>query len=217
MQFTTIDDPLNPTDRSSDLRHDHPPHAGPEPSQGGLRTTMLHTILKGSVPLPSATRADGNIMHHVATLMHSSTSRNHGMAATLLPGSLCLKTPGVIVHATASQSPLFLGEAEIVAIATGHPILLLRRSSDGSSPDLTVDVALPSPTDLTWLLNYRLFRSLTGDSWLVPPGSGPSIQLMRHGLFLSDQAPYADHWDCDAGLDRASEHLVSHRTGGWLW
>lgn len=217
MQFTTIADPLNPTDRSSDLPHDYPPRASVEPSQRGLRTTMLHTVLKGSVPLPVATRADSKLMHHVATLMHSATSHDHGLAAALLPSCLFLKTPGVIVHATASQSPLFLGEAEVVAIATGHPVLLLRRLPDGSSLELTVDVALPSPSDLTWFLDYRLFRSLAGDSWLVPPGSGPSIHLMRHGLFLLDQAPYVDHWDCDAGLDRASAHLASHRLGGWSW
>lgn len=156
-------------------------------------------------------------MHHVATLMHSSPRHDHGLAAALLPSSLFLKTPGVIVHATASQSPLFLGEAEVVAIAMGYPVLLLRRLTDGSSPDLTVDVALPGPTDLSWLLDYRLFRTLAGDSWLVPPGNGPSIHLMRHGLFLSDHTPYADHWDCDVGLDRAIAHLASHRIGGWSW
>lgn len=198
MQFTTIADALNATDGSGEA-------------------TMLHTVLKGSVPLPAVTRADRKIMHHVATLVHSSTSSGHGLAAALLPGSLFLKTPAVIVHAAASQSPLFLGEAEVVVIAMGCPVLLLRRSADGSAPDLTVDVALPGPTDLSWLLDYRLFRTLAGDSWLVPPGSGPSIHLMRHGLFLSEHAPYSDHWDCDAGMDRASAHLASHRIGGWSW
>lgn len=195
MQFTTIADPLNPADGSG---------------------TMLHTVLKGSVPLPAATRADSKVMHHVAALMHSSARSADGMATTLLPGSLFLKTPGVTIFATAAQTPLFLGEIEVIAIAAGHPVILLRRA-DGSSPDLTVDVALPGPTELRWFLDYRLFRTLSGDSWLAPPGSGPSIQLMRHGLFLSDQAPYADHWDCDAGLDRASAHLAAHRIGGWSW
>jgi hypothetical protein len=178
---------------------------------------MLPTVLKDSVPLPAVTRADSKIMHHVATLMHSSASNGNGSAAALLPGSLFLKTPAVIVHATASQSPLFLGEAEVVAIAMGCPVLLLRRLTDGSAPNLTVDVALPGPTDLRWLLDYRLFRTLAGDSWLVPPGNGLSIHLMRHGLFLSEHAPYSDHWDCDAGLDRASAHLAAHRIGGWSW
>ena len=178
---------------------------------------MLHTVLKGSVPLPAVTRADSRIMHHVATLMHSSTRSGHGLAAALLPGCLFVKTPVVIVHAAASQSPLFLSEAEVVAIAMGCPVLLLRRSADGSATDLTVDVALPGPTDLSWLFDYRLYRTLAGDSWLVPPGSGPSIHLMRYGMFLSDHAPYSDHWDCDAGLDRARAHLASHRIGGWSW
>ena len=153
---------------------------------------MLQTVLKGSVPLPAVTRADRKIMHHVVTLMHSSTSCGHGLAAALLPGSLFLRTPAVIVHATASQSPLFLGEAEVVAIAMGCPVLLLRRSADGSAPDLTVDVALPSYTDLAWFLDCRLLRTLAGYSWLVPPGNGPSIHLMRHGLFVSEHAPYSD-------------------------
>lgn len=198
MQFTTIADPLNPTDGSGEA-------------------TMLHTVLKGSVLLPAVTRADSRIMHHVATLMHSSSNSGHGLSTALLPDSLFLETPAVIVHATASQSPLFLGEAEVVAIVIRCPVLLLRRSADGWSPNLTVDVALPGPTHLNWLLDYRLFRTLAGDSWLVPPGSGPSIHLMRHGLFLSEHAPYTDHWDCDAGMDRASAHLASHRIGGWSW
>lgn len=196
MQFMTISDPPNPTDGSG---------------------TMLHTVLRGSVDLPATTRADSKIMHHIAALMHSSTRTAHGMAATLLPGSLFLKTPNVVVHATASPAPLFLAEIEVVAIATGCPALLLRRSAAGSSPDLMIDVALPSPAGLTWLLDYRLFRTLSGDSWLVPPGSGPSVHLMRHGLFLSEHHPYADDWDRDAGVDRASAHLASHRIGGWSW
>ncbi len=196
MQFMTISDPLNPAEEAG--------------------ASMLHTVLRGSVPLPAATRADSKVMHHVAALMHSSARPAQVMAAALLPGSLFLKTPGVTVYATAAQNPLFLGEIEVVAIAMGHPVILVRRT-DGSSPDLTVDVALPGPTELRWFLDYRLFRSLSGDSWLVPSGSGPSIHLMQHGLFLTEHAPYADAWDRDAGIDRASAHLASHRIGGWSW
>lgn len=199
MQFTiiSISDPKNPTD--------------------GLHTTMLHTALKDSITLPPATRADSKLIHHVATLMYSSPRTADGLAANLLPGSLFLKTPGVIVHATGTPAPLFLSEIEVVAIATRCPVLLLRRSSDGSSPDLTVDIALPDPTNFSLFLDYRLFRGLAGDSWLVPCGSGPSIHLMSHGLFLTEHAPYADAWDYDAGLDRATAHLASHRIGGWSW
>lgn len=196
MQFMTISDPLNPA--------------------GGAGASMLHTVLRGSVALPAATRADSKVMHHVAALMHSSARPHRGMAATLLPGSLFLKTPGVTVYATAAQNPLFLGEIEMLTITTGHPVILLRRA-DGSSPDLTVDIALPGPTELRWFLDYRLFRSLSGDAWLVPSGSGPSIHLMQHGLFLTEHAPYADAWDRDAGVERASAHLASHRIGGWSW
>ena len=196
MQVTTIADPLNPHDGSG---------------------TMLHTVLKGSVPLSSAKRADSKIMHHIAALMHSSVRSDHGMAATLLPGSLFLKSPQVTVYATAAQNPLFLGEIEILAIATGQPVILLRRAPDGSSTDLTIDIALPDPTKLGWFLEYRLFLGLAGDSWLVPLGSGPSIHLMRHGLFLSEHHPFADAWDRDAGIERASAHLASHRIGGWSW
>lgn len=197
MQFTSISASLIPAD--------------------GSQSTMLHTVLKGSVALAGATRADSKIMHHVAKLMHSSTRPANGVAAPLLPGSIFLKTPGVIVHATASLAPLFFGEMEVVAIATGRPVLLLRRSTDGSSSGLTVDVALTNCGGLSWYLEYRLFRSLAGDSWLVPPGSGPSIQLMRHGLLLSDYAPYTDTWEYDAGLERAAAYLASHRIGGLSW
>ncbi len=214
MQFTTISDPPNATIVESGPSEADATTIGAASPQGVLRTSMLHTVLPGNVPLPSVTRADSKITRHMATLMHSSASRGHGMAAAFLPGSLFLKAPRVIVHATASQAPLYLGEAEIVAVATGLPVLLLRRSADGSSLDLTVDVVLPGPTDLTWLLGYRLFRTLAGDSWLVPPVRGPSIQLMRQGLFAAEHAPYFDHWDCDAGLERASAHLASHRIGG---
>ena len=120
-------------------------------------------------------------------------------------------------YATAAQNPLFLGEIEILAIATGQPVILLRRAPDGSSTDLTVDIALPDPTKLSWFLEYQLFLGLAGDSWLLPLGSGPSIHLMRHGLFLSEHHPFADAWDRDAGIERAMAHLASHRTGGWSW
>ena len=106
MHFSTMSDPLDPTDGSG---------------------SMIHTVLRGSVPLPAATRANSKLMHHVAALMHSSARPAPGVAATLLPGSLFLKTPNVIVYATAAAAPLFLGETEVVAIATGHPVLLLRR------------------------------------------------------------------------------------------
>ena len=195
MQFTTITDPLNPHDGSG---------------------TMLHTVLKGSVPLSSAKRADSKIMHHIAALMQSSARSADGMAATLLPGSLILKSPRIILYATAAQTPLFLGEMEVFAIATEQPVILLRRSG-GSSADLSVDIALPGPAVLSWFLDYRLFRGLSGDSWLLPLGSGPSVHLMRHGLFLSEHHPYADEWDRDAGIERARAHLVSHRMGGWSW
>lgn len=196
MQFTLISDPIDPAE--------------------GAGASMLHTILRGSVTLPAATRDDSKVMHHLSALMHNSASRSHGMAATLLPGSLFLKTPGVTVYATAVQNPLLLGEMEVLAITTGHPVILLRRT-DGSTPDLTVDVALPSPTELCWFLDYSLFRSLSGDSWLVSSGSGPSIHMMQYGLFLAEHAPYADAWDRDAGIERASAHLASHRIGGWSW
>lgn len=196
MQFTTIADPLNPHDVSG---------------------TMLHTVLKGSVPLPAATRADSKIMHHIAALMQSSARSADGMAATLLPGSLIVKSPRTIVYATAAQTPLFLGEMEVLAMATEQPVILLRRAADGSCADLSVDIALPGPADLGWFLDYRLFRGLAGDSWLVPLGSGPSIHLMRHGLFLSEHHPYADEWDREAGIERASAHLAAHRIGGWSW
>lgn len=177
---------------------------------------MLHSVLRGSVHLPAATRADSKIMHHVAAIMHSLGRCTDGMAATLLPGSLFLKSPRVIVYATGAQDPLFLAEMEVLAIATEHPVILLRRSC-GSSSDLTVDIALPGPADLSWFLDYRLFRSLAGDSWLVPLGSGPSIHLMQHGLFLSEHHPFADAWDRDAGIEQASAHLAAHRIGGWSW
>ncbi len=178
---------------------------------------MPHTVLKGSVPLPAVTRADSKMMHHLAALMHSRVSGNRGMAATMLPNSLFLKTPEVVVYATAAQGPLLLSEIEVVAIATGHPVILLRRPADGSTSDLTADIALSDHVGLNWFLDYRLFRGLAGDSWLVSLGREPSIHLMQHGLFLTEHPPYADEWDRDAGIDRASAHLASHRIGGWSW
>lgn len=115
-------------------------------------TTMLHGIVRGDVALPPATRSDSKVMHHVASLMHSSPRQGHGLPATLLPGCLFLKKSGIVVFATESLRPLFRGESEVAAIATGHPVLLLRRSADCSLPDLTVDLAIPTPTDLTWFL-----------------------------------------------------------------
>ncbi|WP_152998588.1 hypothetical protein [Sphingopyxis sp. H115] len=155
-------------------------------------------------------------MHHIAALMQNSARSADGMAATLLPGSHILESPRIILYATAAQTPLFLSEMEVLAIATDHPVILLRRS-DGSPADLSVDIALPGPADFSWFLDYRLFRGLAGDSWLVPLGSGPSIHLMRRELFLSDHHPYADAWDREAGIDRASAHFASHRIGAWSW
>lgn len=217
MQITIIMDPLDSIEGANDLRLENSILHGSDGPQGARNTTMLQGALKGEVPLPPATRADSRVMHHVAALMHNSTKYDHGLAAKLLPGSIFLQTAGVIVHATASQTHLFRGEIEIVAISTGHPIILLRHSADASSSDLTADVALPSSTDLSWHFDYKLFRGLAGDSWLVPPSIGPSIRLMRHGIFLSDHAPYADGWDYDSGLERAKMHLASHRIGGWSW
>lgn len=196
MQFTTTADVLNPADGSR---------------------TMLPTVLRGSVPLPAKTRADSKVMHHIAALMHSSAISPDGMTTTLLPGSLFLKAPRVIVYATTAQKPVLLGEIEVLAITTGHPVILLRRAADASPSELTADIALPDSADLNWFLDYRLFRGLAGDSWLVPVGTGPSIHLMQHGLFLTEHAPYADDWDRGAGIDRASAHLASHRIGGWSW
>lgn len=213
MQITITIDPQDSAEGFDNRQHCD----GEDSLQEARGTTMLHGILRGDVALPATTRSDSKVMHHVASLMHSSPRQSRGLSATLLPGSLFLRKPSVIVHATGSRSPLFLGEAEVIAIATGHPILLVRRAADGSLSNLTVDLALPTPIDLTWLLDYRLFRSLSGDSWLVPSDSGPSVQLMRRGLFVSDYAPYADHWDYDAGLDRANSYLASHRIGGWSW
>ncbi|HET6407192.1 MAG TPA: hypothetical protein VFG14_04870 [Chthoniobacteraceae bacterium] len=196
MQFTTTADVLNPADGSG---------------------TMLPTVLRGSAPLPAVTRADSKLMHHIAALMHSSTRSSDGMTAILLPGSLFLKAPGVIVYATTAHKPVSLGEIEVLAITTGQPVILLRRAADASPSELTADIALPDYADRKWFLDYRLFRGLAGDSWLVSLGTGPSIHLMQRGLFLTEHPPYADDWDRGAGIDRASAHLASHRIGGWSW
>ncbi len=196
MQFTTTADALNPADGSG---------------------TMLPTVLRGSVALPAVTPADSKLMHHIAVLMHSSTRSSDGMTAMLLPGSLFLKAPGVIVYATTTHRPVFLGEIEVLAITIGQPVILLRRAADASVSELTADIALPDHTGLKWFPDYRLFRGLAGDSWLVSLGTGPSIHLMQRGLFLTEHRPYADDWDRGAGIDRASAHFASHRIGGWSW
>ena len=195
MQFISIAAPLNPDAESG---------------------TMLHAASRGSVHLREATRADSKIVHHVASIMNASVRRDQGLAGTLLPGSLFLKSPSVTVYATAAQSPLFLGEIEVLALATEYPVILLRRS-DELSHGLIVDIAVPETTNISWFLDYRLFRGLAGDSWLVSLGSGPSIHLMQHGLFMTEHHPFADAWDRDAGIERASAHLSSHLIGGWSW
>lgn len=179
--------------------------------------TMLGLVIKGSAPLPTASRTDNKVMRYLASLMHSRASHDPLNTAGFLAGSLYLGNPGIIVRATACGAPLFLGEMEVEAITTGHPVLLLRHSSDRLMPDLTADIVLPGDGDLTWHLDYHLFRGLAGDSWLVPPSQGPSVQLMRHGLFFADHPPYYDEWDRNAGLERGNAHLSAHLRGGWSW
>lgn len=181
------------------------------------RPTMLGCVIKGSVPLPTATRTDIKLMRYMASLMHSRASRDVLNMAGLLADSLFIETPGVIVRATACASPLFLGEMEAEAIATRHPVLLLRHSQSQTATDRRVDLVLPDDGDLKWLQDYRLFRGLSGDGWLVPSGDGPSVRLLPHGLFLTEHAPYADDWDRTAGIERASAHLDAHLRGGWSW
>lgn len=182
----------------------------PHPSMFGL-------VIKGSVPLPTATRTDIKMMRYLASLMHSRASRDVLNMASLLADSLFIETPGVIVRATACASPLFLGEMEAEAIATRHPVLLLRHSQSQSAIDVTIDLVLPDDSDLKWLQAYRLFRGLAGDSWFVPTGDGPSVRLLPHGLFLTEHAPFADDWDRTAGIERASAHLGAYLRGGWSW
>ena len=179
--------------------------------------TMLGLVIKGSVPLPTASRTDVKVMRYLASLMHSRASHEPLTMAGAVAGSLYLDNPGMIVRATACAAPLFLGEMEVEAIATFHPVLLLRHASDWLASDLKADIVLPGDGDLTWYLDYQLFRGLAGDSWLVPPGHGPSIQLMRHGLFFSEHSPFSDDWDRNAGLERANAHLSAHLRGGWSW
>lgn len=179
--------------------------------------TMLGCVIKGSVPLPTATRTDLKLIRYVASLMHSRATRDELNMAGLLSGSLYIDTPGVIVRATACASPLFLGEMEAESIATLHPVMLLRHSQGQAAIDATIDLVLSSDGDLKWLQDYRLFRGLSGDSWLVPSGDGPSVRLLPHGLFLTEHAPYADDWDRTAGIERASAHLDAHLRGGWSW
>lgn len=179
--------------------------------------TMLGLVIKGSVPLPTASRTDIKVMRYLASLMHSRASQDRMNLAGMLAGSLYFDNPGIIVRATACEAPLFLGEMEAEAITTGHPVLLLRHSSDRLAPDLKADIVLPGDGDLSWHLDYHLFRGLAGDSWLVPSGQGPSVQLMRHGLFFADHPPFCDEWDRNAGLERANAHLGAHLRGGWSW
>ena len=181
------------------------------------RPTMLGCVIKGSVPLPTATRTDTKLMRYAASLMHSRASRDVLNMAGLLADSLFIETPAVLVRATACASPLFLGEMEAEAIATRHPVLLLRHTQGQAVTDVTIDLVLPDDGDLRWLKGYRLFRGLAGDSWLVPTGEGPSVRLLPRGLFLTEHSPYADDWDRTAGIERASAHLDAHLRGGWSW
>ncbi len=177
------------------------------------RPTMLDLVIKGSVPLPTATRTDMKLMRYLASLMHSRVSRDVLNMAGLLADSLLIETPAVIVRATACAAPLFLREVEAEAIATRHPVLLLRHSQGHSVTDVKVDLALPDDGDLRWFQDYRLFCGLAGDNWLVPTGDGPSVRLLPHGLFLTEHSPYADDWDRTAGVERASAHLNIHLRG----
>lgn len=177
------------------------------------RPTMLDLVIKGSVPLPTATRTDMKLMRYLASLMHSRVSRDVLNMAGLLADSLLIETPSVIVRATACAAPLFLREAEAQAIAIRHPVLLVRHSQGHSVTDVKVDLALPDDGDLRWFQDYRLFCGLAGDNWLVPTGDGPSVRLLPHGLFLTEHSPYADDWDRTAGVERASAHLNIHLRG----
>lgn len=181
------------------------------------RPTMLGCVIKGSVPLPTATRTDIKLMRYLASLMHSRASRDVLNMAGLLADSLFIETPGIVVRSTACASPLFLGEMEAEAIATRHPVLLLRHSQGQAATDVTIDLVIPDDGDLKWFQDYRLFRGLSGDSWLVPLGEGLSVRLLPHGLFLTEHAPYPDDWDRTAGIERASAHLDAHLRGGWSW
>src|SRR3546814_9661352 len=174
----------------------------PHPSMFGL-------VIKGSVPLPTATRTDIKLMRYLASLMHSRASRDVLNMAGLLADSLFIETPGVIVRATACASPLFLGEMEAEAIATRHPVLLLRHSHGQAATDVTIDLVFPDNGDLTWLEDFRLFRGLSRDSWLVPSGDGPSVRVLPHGLFLTAHAPFAAEWARTPGTDRTRKRDVT--------
>lgn len=181
------------------------------------RPIMLDLVIKGSVPLPTATRADMKLMHYLASLMHSRASRDKLNMAGLLADSLFIETPAIIVRATACAPPLFLGEMEAEAIATRHSVVLLRHAQGQSATDVTIDLVLPDDGDLRWLQDYRLFRGLAGENCLVPSCNGPSVRLLPHGLFPTEHSPYADDWDRRAGIERASAHLDAHLHGGWSW
>ncbi|RYE06932.1 MAG: hypothetical protein EOP22_19710 [Hyphomicrobiales bacterium] len=181
------------------------------------RSTTLACVIKGSVPLPTVTRTDMKLMRYLASLMNSRMSRDVLNMAGLLADSLFIETPAVIVRATACAQPLFLGEMEAEAMATRHPVLLLRHSQGHLAPDVMADLVLPDDGDLRWLQDYRLFCGLAGDSWLVPTGYGLSVRLLPHGLFLTEHSPYADDWDRRAGVERASAHLDAHLQGDWSW
>jgi len=181
------------------------------------RPTMLDLVIKGSVPLPTATRTDMKLMRYLASLMHSRVSRDVLNMAGLLADSLLIETPAIIVRATACAAPLFLREAEAEAIAIQHPVLLVRHSQGHSVTDVTVDLVMPDDGDLRWLQDYRLFRGLSGDNWLVPSCNGPSVRLLPHGLFLTEHSPYADDWDRRAGVERARAHLDAQLHGDWSW
>jgi hypothetical protein len=180
-------------------------------------STMLDLVIKGGVPLPTATRTDVKLMHYLASLMHSRGSRDVLNMAGLLADSLVVETPAVIVRATACGAPLFLIEAEAEAIASQHPVLLLRHAQGHSVIDITVDLVMPNDGDPRWLQDYRLFRGLSGDSWLVPYGDGLAVRLLPHGPFLTEHSPYADDWDRRAGVERASAHLDAHLHGDCSW
>lgn len=181
------------------------------------RPTMLGCVIKGSAPLPTTTRTDLKLMRYLASLMHSRATRNVLNMAGLLTDCLFIETPGVIVRATACASQLFLGEMEAEAIATHHSVALLRHSQGQAATDVTIDLVLPDDGDLKWLPDYRLFRGLASDGWLVPTGDGPPVRLLPHGLFLTEHSPYGDDWDRTAGIERASAHLDAHLRGGWSW
>lgn len=180
------------------------------------RSVLPGSELTMDAPLPMARRAHRRTMQYIATLMHCATDAAGGLAADLLPGSLSAES-GAILFATATQSPLYLQEAETVAVAMRCPVLILRRADVPTSPVLSVDVAVYGPDRLDRYADYRLFRGLCDVTELVPLGTGPSIRLMRHGLFVTENGPYADDWDRSAGIERACAHLVRAMIGSQSW